>query len=172
MKVIKATDVPQSTTQVGEVNHSLVETLQQKFDALKQLLDTKSYGVFLDADLTKFALETFYPNVEWKGYESYAVTETYDQLSSLKQDNGSIQGQVRPEIVEAVFHFIKGYISKGTENARLFKRMADQFAITIQEINTDRQDLKDVSLELVAAEKGITVQQLTGELQKDPNFLG
>jgi hypothetical protein len=97
MKVIKATDVPQSTTQVGEVNHSLVETLQQKFDALKQLLDTKSYGVFLDADLTKFALETFYPNVEWKGYESYAISETYEKLQGIVVD-GALNGNTAVEI--------------------------------------------------------------------------
>lgn len=169
MKVIKAQDVPQNKEESG-INQTLVASLQEKFDSIKQMLDTKSYDVYLDAELTKFFFETFFPSINWKGYESYAVAESHDRLKDQVKD-GILQGKVRPEIVEAVFHFIKSFVSTGIENARLFKRTADQFAITIQEINQDRQNLKDVSLELVAAEKGITVESLTGELQKDPNFL-
>lgn len=171
MKVIKAEDVPQTKTVSSPVNPNLVAELQEKFDTMKQVLDTKTYGIYLDAELTKFFFDTFYPNIQWKGYESYAVSESYARMEDAKKEDGSIDGQVRPEIIEAVFHFIKMFVSSGIENARLFKRMADQFAITIHEINQDRQDLKDLSLELVAAEKGITVESLTGELQKDPNFL-
>jgi hypothetical protein len=169
MKVIKAKDVPQ-TKETG-IDQTLVAKLQEKFDAVKQMLDTKSYDVFLDSELATFFFETFYPSITWKGYESYAVAESYDRLKEQVQKDGALQGKVRPEIIEAVFHFIKSFVSTGVENARLFKRTADQFAITIQEINQDRQDLKDISLELVAAEKGISVENLTGELQKDPNFL-
>lgn len=171
MKVIKAEEVPQTKTVSGEVNMALVSEMQEKFDSMKQMLDTKTYGIYLDADLSKFFFDTFYPAIQWKGYESYAVSESYSRIEDIRQKDGSVQGAVRPEIVEAVFHFIKSFVSSGIENARLFKRMADQFAITIQEINQDRQDFKDLSLELVAAEKGITVESLTGELQKDPNFL-
>jgi hypothetical protein len=169
MKVIKSKDVPKvENTGIDREN---VAKLQEKFDSVKQMLDTKSYDVYLDAELSKFFFETFFPSIQWKGYESYAVTESYDRLKNQVNEEGVLQGKVRPEIVEAVFHFIKSFVSSGIENARLFKRTADQFAITIQEINQDRQELKDISLELVAAEKGITVENLTGELQKDPNFL-
>jgi hypothetical protein len=171
MKVIKAKDVPQTKTVSGEVNPNAIAELQEKFDAMKQMIDTKSYDIFLDPELSKFFFESFYPAIQWKGYESYAVSESFDRMMDIKQDDGSVRGKARPEIIEAVFHFIKSYMGSGIENARSFKRMADQFAITIQEINQDRQNLKDISLELVAAEKGITVESLTGELQKDPNFL-
>jgi hypothetical protein len=169
MKVIKAKEVPQNES--TGINHVEVAKLQEKFDSFKQMLDTKTYGVYLDAELSKFFFESFYPSIQWKGYESYAVSESYDRLKDQVNEEGLLNGKVRPEIVEAVFHFIKSFVSTGIENARLFKRTADQFAITVQEINQDRQELKDISLELVAAEKGITVESLTGELQKDPSFL-
>ena len=171
MKVIKAQDVPQKKTVAGEVNAKLVAELQEKFDTVKQMLDTKRYGIYLDAELTEYLFDNFFQNMQWKGAEAYVITAAYESIAEQKQKDGIVQGQIRPEIVEGVFHLIKSYTSIGIENARLFKRMADQFAITIQEINQDRQELKDISLELVASEKGITVETLTGELHKDPDFL-
>jgi hypothetical protein len=171
MKVIKAKDIPQKKTVAGEIDLKLVEELQEKFDTMKQILDTKTYGIFLDAELANFLFETFFGTIQWKGAEAYVITAASESISDLSQKDGSIQGQIRPEIVEGIFHLIKSFTSSGIENARLFKRMADQFAMVVQEINQDRQELKDLSLELVAAEKGITVETLTGELQKNPDFL-
>jgi hypothetical protein len=171
MKVIKAEDVPQTKEKVNAPDAKKIAEMQEKFDSMKQLIDTKSYGVFLDAELSTYFFNELYPNIQWKGYESYAVSESHDRIADLKQEDGTVNGKVRPEIVEAIFHFIKNYVGTGIETARLFKRTADQFAITIQEINTDRQELKDISLELIAVEKGISIEQLTGELQRNPEFL-
>jgi hypothetical protein len=171
MKVVKAGDVPKNHVDSEGVDKKRVAQMQEKFDSMKQLIDTKEYGIVLDSELATYLFEEFYPTINWKGYESYAVTESYNQMKGIENE-GSVNGKVRPEIVEAIFHFIKSYVGSGVKSANLFKRMADQFAVTIQEINNDRQELKDISLELIAVEKGISVEQLTGELQKDPNFLG
>ena len=171
MKVVKAGEVPKKQVDSEGVDKKLVAQMQEKFDAMKQLIDTKEYGIVLDAELATYFFNEFYPTITWKGYESYAVTESFNQMKGIEKE-GSVNGKVRPEIIEAIFHFVKSYIGTGVKSANLFKRMADQFAVSIQEINNDRQDLKDISLELIAVEKGISVEQLTGELQKDPNFLG
>jgi hypothetical protein len=169
MKVIKSQDVPQAPSN-GEVDQVALAQLQEKFDALRATIETKFYSIYMDEELTKFFFEEVYPSIEWKGYESYAVSESFDRLSEQIKD-GKLDGKVRPEIVEAAFHFIKNYVSKGIDRARTFKRIADQLAITIQEINQDRQDLRDASLEFVAAEKGIPVEKLVSELQQEANSM-
>ena len=49
----------------------------------------------------------------------------------------------------------------------MFRRICDQFALPMKEINDDRQILRDHSLELVAAEQGISVETLVEAAQRD-----
>ena len=166
MKVIKAQEVPQNEGPMVEsptIDKEKVAELQEKFDAMQKEMETKSYDVYMTKEETEFFFNEFYPNIDWKGYESYAVSESYEKMKSAV--NGEeINGQVRPEIVEAAFHFIKNFIGKGIENAKMFKRIADQLALSIQAINQDRQDLRDLSLEIVSTEQGIPVEQLVAQL--------
>ena len=151
------------TSENSPENQAKIAQLQEKFDSLQKKLETKNYSVLLDETLTKVLLEEIYPTFDWKGYESYAIAETYKQISaSVKK--GSINTGFPVEIIEAVFHFLKSYTGKGFALALNFKLICDQFALPIQEINVDRQNQKDLSLELVAAEKNIDINDLIESL--------
>jgi len=167
MKVVKANDVPtQEQTKTGAINEVLVAQLVEKFDNMKMLVDTKKYSILLDKDQTTALMNEFYPDFQWKGYESYAVAETYNQLSGMIKDDKIDSGADAP-IIEAIFHFLKNYIGTGVDSATKFRSICDQFALPMQDINTDRQTLKDVALELTAAEKGITVESLVNSFDPE-----
>jgi hypothetical protein len=117
----------------------------------------------LDEELTKVLMNDVFPKFQWKGYESYAVSETYTQLEKVRNGKG-IDSKFPVEIIEATFHFLKNFVGAGFEMAVPFKKICDQFALPIQEINQDRQNLKDVSLEIIATEKGIRVEDLVEAL--------
>ena len=171
MKVIKADEVldqpqteqPQSETPA--IDKAKVAELQEKFDTMRQIIETKKYGIALNADQTNFLINEFYQNVEWKGYESYAIAETFDKLNALVKD-GELNGSTNVEIIEAIFHFLKNYVGKGVQFATTFKQICDQFAVPMKEINEDRQSLRDLSLELVSAEQGIPVEDLVEQLNR------
>ena len=157
-----AQEVP-SIDQKPAVDQKALEAAQEKFDSFRQLLETKKYDVSLTPEQSVFFFDTFYNTVEWKGYESYAIAETFDRLSTLVK-GGQMSGKTEVEIIEAIFHFLKSYISKGHESARLFKGICDAFALPVKEINEDRQELRDLSLDLVSIEQGIPVEDLIASL--------
>jgi len=166
MKVIKEECVDSNAkTENSAIDQKKVAELKEKFDTMQNMLLTKEYAVLLEAEETKFLFETVYNNIQWKGYESYAISETYDQLNSQMID-GSLNGKVKVEIIEAVFHFLKNYVSSGVNESRLFRKICDQFALPMNEINQDRQNLRDISLEYVSAEQGIPVEQLIENLNR------
>lgn len=167
MKVVKANDVPtQEQKTTGAINEVLVAELVEKFDTMKMVVDTKKYNILLDKDQTNALMNEFYPEFQWKGYESYAVAETYNQLVEMVKDDKIDSGADAP-IIEAIFHFLKNYIGTGVDSAIKFRSICDQFALPMQEINTDRQTLKDVALELTAAEKGISVESLVNSFDPE-----
>jgi hypothetical protein len=172
MKVIKAEDVPTSKNEEQVIDQKKVEELREKFDILQAQLNEKEYGVALNKEQTDFLFNEFYGNVSWKGYESYAISETYDKLhSKVKKDE--LNASFSVEIIEATFHFLKNYIGSGSKAAKVFRQLCDQFAVPMQEINNDRQQLKDLSLELVATEQGISVETLVEGLKREnPSFRG
>jgi len=144
-------------------NQAKIAQLQEKFDALSNELTVKGYGVILDKSLTATLINELYPTFAWKGYESYSITETYKQISaSVKKDE--INAKFPAEVIEATFHFLKNYEGKGQALATNFKLICDAFAVPVNEINTDRQSLKDLSLELIAAEKNIDINELIESL--------
>ena len=70
MKVVKANDVPtQEQTKTGAIDQVKVAELSEKFDAMKQVVDTKKYAILLDNDQTNALLNEFYPSFQWKGYD-------------------------------------------------------------------------------------------------------
>jgi len=165
MKVVKAEDVvmenPTTETEnpANQIDQARIAEAQEKFDRTRQILETKEYGIALTEEQTKFFMEDFFQNVSWKGYESYAIAETHKAMKSLVKD-GTLAGNTKVEIIEAIFHFLKNHVSTGIDKADMFRQVCDQFAISMKEINDDRQELRDLSLELVAAEQGITVEQV------------
>ena len=160
-KTLKVENTLNSAT--SPENQAKIAQLQEKFDALSNELTTKGYGVVLDKSLTATLINELYPTFAWKGYESYAITETYKQISaSVKKE--AINAKFPAEVIEATFHFLKNYEGKGHSLATNFKLICDAFAVPVNEINTDRQHLKDLSLELIAAEKNIDINELVESL--------
>jgi hypothetical protein len=173
MNVINNTEFPQvenegPTTTNTPVNEARVAELKEKFDTFQETLKTKNYTVLLNEEQTNALTTNFYNKFKWKGYESYAVAETYEQITS-KVNGGTLNASFPVEIIEATFHFIKNYEGEGVNDATVFKGICDQFAIPMQEINQDRQELRDISLELVATEQGISVETLVNNLQNERN---
>ena len=168
MKVVKSEDVQE----IPQVDQKKVAELQEKFDRERQLVETKKYGVALNEEQTDFLFNDFYQNVNWKGYESYAIAETHDRLTEVLNGEKSLNGKISTEIVEAVFHFLKNYEGKGVEKAEMFRQLCDQFALPMKEVNEDRQNLRDLSLELVAAEQGIEVETLVERINQQQGYQG
>ncbi len=173
MKVVKAQEVAemdsnvevQNETKNPNVDPKKVEELREKFDVLNAELNDKKYDLLLDADLTEILLTKLYSEFLWKGYESYAVSETYTQFEQARTGKG-INSGFAVEVIEAAFHFLKNHVGKGYELAVPYRKICDQFAMVIQEINKDRQTLKDLSLELVSAEQGIKVEDLVEAMNR------
>jgi hypothetical protein len=167
MKVVKAEDVkgPEVNQIKPQIDEAKVAELQEKFEAMQNDLQTKKYDVSLNKEQTTFLFEDFYNNVDWKGYESYAIAETHSKLSEIVE-KGELNGKTSTEIIEAIFHFLKNHLGKGVKSATVFRQICDQFALPMKEINEDRQALRDLSLELVSAEQGIPVEQLVDQLNR------
>ena len=163
MKVIKNEDVANATPEIDQVK---LAELKEKFDLTQNQLITKEYDILLNEEQTEFLFNDVYENIVWKGYESYAISESHDILAKLIVD-GKLVGKTKTEIVEAIFHFLKNHTASGVKSARLFRQVCDQFALPMTEINTDRQTLRDLSLELVSVEQGIPVEQLIEGLQRE-----
>jgi len=167
MKVVKAEEVVlESPSTEPQVDQKRIAEAQENFDRTRQIVETKSYSVALDSKQTSFLMDNFFSNVSWKGYESYAIAETYKHLEEITVD-GQINGKAKVEIIEAIFHFLKNHIGTGVKDADLFRQVCDQFALPMKEINEDRQELRDLSLELIAAEQGISVEKAMEEIQKN-----
>jgi len=158
MEVIKS-DTLTEMQETNAIDQVKIAKLKESFDNLQDSISSKGYELYLEKDLTDGLFNELYPAIKWKGYESYAVSETYTQLSNSVKD-GEIRASFKPEIIEAVFHFLKTHEGNGVEFAITFKRICDQFALGINEINKDRQELRDISLELHSAETGVPVEQI------------
>ncbi len=161
MEVIKNEAVTESAPKIDQEK---VAKLTEEFDLMSKQLESKEYAFSLDKEQTQFLMDVFYNEVEWKGYESYAISETYKVFSDQVK-KGELNGNGRSEIIEAIFHFLKNYTSRGFDNAKNHKSVCDQFAVAINEINTDRQSLRDLSLELVSEEQGIPIEEVVKRME-------
>lgn len=150
--------------QEAMVNQERINKAQQEFDTFNSVLTDKVYPVKLDSQLTDYLMYYFLENVKFKGYEAYAIKEIFESLEAIKIETEDkkylIEGSLKAEIIEALFYFIKSYEGKGYGEAKNFKNVADTFAVPMQQINEDRQTLRDLSLELVAAEQGVEVEKI------------
>jgi hypothetical protein len=108
MAKTKTLKVETTSTNEAENQVKIAQT-QEKFDALQNELNEKGYGVVLDKTLTATLINELYPTFAWKGYESYAITETYKQISGAVKNN-EINAKFPVEVIEATFHFLKNYL--------------------------------------------------------------
>jgi len=176
MKIVKASDVNEQGVQIDSVK---VTELTAKFDEVQKEIIDKKYDVTLSKETSDYLMQVFYEQVSWKGYESYAISETFEKLFAELIEFDEVEDtdeavveykiSLNAEIIEAVFHFLKNFIGTGVKYAKLFKDTCDSFAIGVQAINDDRVILRDLSLELTAAEQGIEVETLVKAYEADAN---
>lgn len=157
------------------VNQERIDKSQRDFDTFNAVLNEKKYGVKVSADSAVYLLDDFLNKIAWSGYESYAIKEIYEAVNGIrsesdKKGNFSIEGDLKPEVIEAIFYFVKKYEGHGWKEAIVFKGVADAFAIPMQEINGDRQVLRDLSLELIAAEQGVEVEKIREQYSAQPQM--
>lgn len=159
----------------NEVDKKVVEQKEAQFDAVNSAVTGKKYELKLDTDAVE-GLLNFFDSVEWKGYECYGVEKLYDsfipELKEVGEESENLfvlETEVEPDVVEAMFYFIKSYTANGIEEAHLFRKMADAFSVPMQNINIDRQALRDAALELQAAEQGMTVEEMTADKTEAQN---
>lgn len=153
--------------QEAVVNQEKIDKAQQNFDTFNAVLVEKKYPVKLSQVASKYLIEEMFSNIKFKGAEAYAVKEVYDNLLLIKEptnkesnSNYLFNGELKPEVIEAMFFFIKQYEGRGYLEASLFKEVADGFSSPMQLLNEDRQHLRDLSLELIAAEQGVEVEKV------------
>ena len=73
---------PEGPKAMDENNPQAMEIEQQMMD-LQAKLSKKKYRVKTTTDTMNYLMDTFYPNVQWKGYECYAIDETYTQVKKV-----------------------------------------------------------------------------------------
>lgn len=145
------------------IDSALVDKLNEKFNEENEKYASKKYLLELSKDSKEWFLNTFLETVTWKGYECYAITEIHRAFTTAKKSKNLFP----KEIIEAVFHFLKGFEGKGVSNAQNHKAVSDVFATVMNDINQGAQDLRDLSIEIAAAEQGITPEELIKNAQTD-----
>ena len=157
------------------IDQARLEEAQRNFDTFSAVLNDKKYNVKLDAKESLYVIDELMNKISWIGYESYAVKEVYEAIVGIKSESNAngefvIDGDLKAEVIEAMFFFIKKYEGKGWKEASIFKNVADGFAVGMNAINEDRQTLRDISLELIAAEQGIEVEKVREQYSAQPQM--
>ena len=139
--------------------------LEEKTQEFQEKLAKKKYRVKTSADNLNYLTTTFYENVNWSGYECYAISETYkeitkitDKFESKEFTNDKRSFTLKVEVLEALFHFVKSHNGKGIESAKAHRTLCEDLSVPMAEMNTDRNELREMAMEAEAAKHGITVE--------------
>ena len=143
-------------------NNQKALIVEAQIAKLQDDLAKRKYRVKTTSDCVSYLMNEFYPNVEWTGYECYAISETYKDLKKSTDKakvskTGKVGFTMRPELLEAIFHFIKKQPGKGLTLAIKHRELAEDFSLAMAAMNTDRQELRDLAMEAEAAKHGISV---------------
>ena len=145
-------------------NNAKALEIEKQIEERQKELAKKKYRVKTTEGTFKYLMNEFYTNVKWNGYECYAISETYKEFKKIADrlkpsKTGKISFTVKVEILEAVFHFIKGYTSDGLENAMKHRLLCEDFSVAMAQLNTDRNQVMEMATEAEAAKHGITVAE-------------
>jgi hypothetical protein len=162
---------PEGPKGVNENDSQALEIEQQMHD-LQLKLSKKKYRLKTTTGTMNYLMDDFYPNVQWKGYECYAISETFaqikkvldkamDKLAESGKETDKLSFSAPVEILEAVFHFVKEFPGKGIDNANKHRNLCEDLSNPMAQINQDRQGLRDMALEAEAAKHGISVEEYT-----------
>ena len=167
MNVIK-NDGPISADQVKtqgltENNEKAMKFEEEMVEKQKELTK-KKYKVKTTESTVKYLTGDFYNNVEWNGYECYAISETNSvitkMVSKLKPSKtGKVTLTLTPDILQAVFHFMKGHKGTGIQTAQNHRLLCEDFSSAMADLNGDHKLVRDLAVEAEAAKHGITTDE-------------
>jgi hypothetical protein len=137
--------------------------LEEEMVEMQDKLAKKKYRVKTTEETFDFMMNDFYSTVSWAGYECYAISETHKEFEKIQEklkpsSNGKVSFSVKPEILEAVFHFMKQYTASGLEVAKKHRLLCEDFSVAMATLNEDRKALMELATEAEAAKHGITVE--------------
>jgi len=171
MKVVEPTQNGQMTTKEKvEANGGVQEfdpkamKIEEEMTAMQDALAKKKYRVKTTEKTFDYLLNTFFNEVKWEGYECYAIAETHKEYSKIAEKlkpskTGKIGFSVKPEILEATFHFVKKHSGTGLTTATPHRLLCEDLSVTMAAMNEDRQALRELAMEAEAAKHGITVEE-------------
>jgi hypothetical protein len=156
------TTAPIKSTKFDEMDPKAMK-VEEDMQAYQAELAKKKYRVKTTESTFKHFIANFYNEVQWEGYECYAISETHKEFdkiaSKLKPSKtGKVSFTIKPEILEATFHFVKKHNGSGIESANAHRLICEDFSVTMAELNQDRTKLRDFAMEAEAAKHGITVE--------------
>lgn len=98
MEVIKNEAIAQKPV----VDREKLAQLQEKFDLMNQQVLAREYTFSLNVEQTDFLMEIFFNEVEWKGYESYAISETHKVIAAQVKKEKSKE-KLKPKLLKLYF---------------------------------------------------------------------
>ena len=175
MKVLKnngpngPNGVQPTTAAVNENDTKALELEKVMMDRQAELQKIR-YTVKTTESCLDYLLKDFYQNVKWEGYECYAISESYREMdkviSKLKPSKtGKCSIKVKPEILEATFHFIKKHAGTGLSSAKNHRLLCEDFSVAMSRLNEDRNGLREIAMEAEAAKHGISVEEYKNAAQ-------
>ena len=154
---------PQPVKTVDE-NNAKAKDLEKQMMERQAALQKLRYTVKTTMPCLDYLIKDFYQNVRWEGYECYAISESYNELSKVAAKvkptkTGKVSIKVKPEILEATFHFIKKHFGTGLDSAMNHRLLAEDFSVAMARLNEDRNGLREIAMEAEAAKHGISVEE-------------
>tara|TARA_R100000005_G_C4958327_1_gene176087 strand:+ start:333 stop:920 length:588 start_codon:yes stop_codon:yes gene_type:complete len=152
-----------STAKATDENNAKALEIEKQIEETTQKFMKKKYRFKTDESTLNYLMTEFYANVSWEGYECYAISETNKELSKLVEKakpskTGKVGISLKPEILEAVFHFVKKHSGTGLKSAMPHRMLCEHMSIAMAELNNDRAQLRDMAMEAEAAKHGISVE--------------
>jgi len=142
--------------------------LKDLFDQKTEELNNKEYLLELSNEDYGYLINTFLPNLGWKGYECYAIEKIDEEIRRTFSKSKSYKELVNKEVIQAVFHFLKNYEGKGVMQAKSNKRLSDIFAKPMADINKDYADVKEIAHAMEIQEQKDLAKEQGIELETTP----
>ena len=169
MKVVSPTNGEMTTKEKVKANGGIREfdpkamKIEEEIVALQETLAKKKYRIKTTTETFDYLLNTFYKEVKWEGYECYAISETHKEFSKISEKlkpskTGKVGFSIKPEILEATFHFVKKHNGTGLDSAKPHRLLCEDLSVTMAQMNEDRKELRELAMEAEAAKHGITVE--------------
>ena len=165
-------DGPDTAKTFNEYDSKAADLEREMYDTQERLAK-KKYRVKTTSTGFNTLMEDFYTDVKWEGYECYAISETFSEFEKIQtkllnkpSKTGKVSFTIKPEILEATFHFIKKHTGTGLKAAIAHRTLCEDFSVAMAELNTDRKKLMELATEAEAAKHGISVEDYTKAAQQ------